>query len=1094
MKKIALLDHLPQKRQVVKILLLMKLVMFLLTVVCLQAYSKGISQEKISISVEKKNLKEVLAIIQQKSAYRILYNDNIVGNDWQVTLSLKDANVAEVLEKVLANTSLNYKLLDNNLIVISQSAYVARNVIKGSVADDKGNPLAGVSVTIKNSQRGVVSSADGLFSIEADKGDILEFSLIGHKTVTIEIKNDNDLAVTLAQEAASLNDIIVVGYGTQKKGDLTGSVGVVKTEQALKSRPATNVQELFAGSVPGLNVTKSSGAVGSGGSLNIRGVSTIGGSSGVLVLIDGTPGNIYTLNPNDIESVSVLKDAASAAIYGSRAANGVLLITTKTGKGVINSKPVVEVASSVGLQSPQFRLDFVGAADYMKLWDQALVNDGKDPLYGEQGLADLKAGKYADNKWYKEIYKKSTIINNNYMSVSGKADYITYRISGSYDYQDGTLPNNNYNRYIIRPDLSIKLAKNLTLGANVQYTETKINQPQGGTEIWQTQSARVSPISFIYNKQGQYGAGSAMAGNPIAGVNEGGYNLQKVKELLNIFDLTYTPVKNLNLKGSFSSYSFDSRTTNKVNTYNLYNDDGTIYSVQNQVNSLSEASGNNRRNMLQLTADYGVQVNRHSIKALVGYSQEYYKQTSFSASRDNMPFDGIDVLDVGIANKQNNGTASDVAIQSVFGRINYDYDGKYLLQVNARGDGSSRFAPGHRWGYFPSFSAGWNMHREKFLSDVKWLSQLKLRASWGTLGDAEKVAYYPTAAVLAFSPNIYAFNGAIVPGAWNNVAVNPNITWEKAEVTNFGVDAGFFKQKLQVTVEYFINKRSNILYQAPVPTEFGLPAPLSNLLKMQNKGLDASVSYNDRSGNFYWGIDANASFSRNKVLDLHGTGPWIGGSTYTAEGLPYNLPYGLQAVGLFQSDADVAKNPSQGTNVFAGNIQYKNQNGDNQIDGSDRIILNKNVVPINYGSNLSFGWKNIDLSMNLYGVYNQYRYMQGYEGWAFYLSQNARPMHMDAWTPQNPNASYPRLSIQYTSNDTKYSSYWLRKASYLKLQNLQVGYTLPRQVLSKMHVNYVRFYVSAQNLATLTNYPGFDPEGNYYPISRTVSFGVNLKF
>lgn len=493
--------------------------------------------------------------------------------------------------------------------------------------------------------------------------------------------------------------------------------------------------------------------------------------------------------------------------------------------------------------------------------------------------------------------------------------------------------------------------------------------------------------------------------------------------------------------------------------------------------------------------DYSFKIaSDHNLKVLAGYSQEYYKAEGFWASRDELPFDNIDVLGIGSSNKQNDNTDTyDVAVQSWFGRLNYDYQGRYLFEASLRSDGSSRFAKGHRWGVFPSFSAGWNLHREMFMTFASgWLSELKVRASWGMLGDAEKVGYYPTAQVLSYNPKIYTFNDKLIGGAYNNVAINPDITWERSKYTNLGLDLGFLEQRIKVSADYFINMRDNILYTPPVPTEFGLGAPYSNLLKMKNQGMDILISYQDSRGDFHWGADMNLSYSKNKVLEMGDSKKWIEGNSVTYLNDRYQLPFGYEAVGLFQSEEEIEKSASQG-NVFPGNIKYKDQNGDNIIDGEDRVVLNRKI-PVNIGMNLSFGYKGVDFSLNAYGKLNVTKYLSGYEGWAFYLTDNARPMHLDSWSEDNRNASYPRLTMVNTSNDYQYSSFWLRTADYLKIQNVQIGYTIPSKILKPMNIQYLRLYLSGQNLATITGYDGFDPEGGWYPLARTFSFGFNLQF
>lgn len=971
--------------------------------------------------------------------------------------------------------------------------------VKGKVISSSGGlPLPGVNVIVKGSQNSTTTDVDGSFILkDVAPKSMLVFSFIGFKSQEVAMNSQKNLVITLVEESAKLDEVVVIGYGTQKKKDLTGAVGIVNVQKTMTSRSVTNIQELLAGSVPGLNVTKASGAPGSGASLNIRGTSTIGGSSGVLVIIDGFPGNIYTLNPNDIESISVLKDAASAAIYGSRAANGVLLVTTKKGKNT--GKAVVEINTSMSTQTPQFQVDFVGSADYMKLWDQGLKNDGKPALYGAQGLADLAAGKYADNKWYKEIYKQSSLLSNQFVSVSGSSDAITYRIAGSYDSQEGTLPNNDYKRYVFHPYMSVKVSSKLKIDANIQYTQTYVNTPQGGTDAWQVLAARIAPIYPIYTKNGQYATGSANFGNPIAGENEGGFVENKYLELFTIIGATYTPLKNWNIVGNFARTSLDQQTRNRSLTYNLYNDNGDIVRKNNLLPSLTETYTNAFRNTYQITTDYSYTLNeKHSFKILGGFSEEQSTNGFFSAYRELLPFSNIHSLATGSsANQQTNGSESEVAIQSLFSRLNYEYDGRYLFQVNVRADGSSRFASGHKWGTFPSLSAGWNVHKESFFK-VPVITQLKLRASWGTLGDAEKVGAYATANILDYNPQIYGFNGNAVPGALNSIAVDKNITWELSKQTNLGIDLGFFNQKVVVSADYFYNKRQNILTPTVVPVEFGLSGPVSNLYKLDNSGFEFLIGYNDNYKDFRWGTDFNFSFSKNKVVYI-GEGSdgkpldfMINGNSYTKVGSQLNLPYGQVADGLFQNSAEVLAQ-NQGVNIFPGNIKYKDVDGNGVVDGNDRAVLN-NKVPIRFGFNLNFGWRDFDFSVNGSGSVNGYRYISGYEGWAFYLSQNARPWALDNWTPENPDASYPRISLQNTANDTRYSSFWLKKASYLKFQNIQIGYNFPKSLLDKIKITSIRTYVSVQNLATISDYPGFDPEGGYYPVSRTIALGFNFKF
>ena len=1090
---------------------IMRVSLFMLFICIFQLMATNTEAQNAIMKLETNviSIGQLINQIEKQTDYLVVFRNREVDTERTIRVQEKSGKVISYLKDAFEGTDISYEFTNKYILLSKKNHSDAVNdnqqlnrKITGTVKDNNGEPVIGANVSVKGTTNGTITDVDGNFSLEnISDNDIIVISYIGYTSKEIQGGKHNSLKIILKEDTQAIDEVVVVGFGTQKKVNLTGSIGTVKTDEVLKSRPVTNVQELLAGSVPGMVVSKGSGAAGSGASINIRGTSTIGNSSGVLVLIDGMPGNIYTLNPNDIESVSVLKDAASAAIYGSRAANGVVLVTTKTAKAT--ERPTVEFSSNIGIQNPQFKLDFVGSEDFMRLYDQAMINDGKDAIYGEQGIQDLRAGKYVDNKWYKEIYKKNTIINNTHLALSGKERSIAYRFSISNDYQDGNLPNNNYNRLIFKPDMRFQILKNLEAHASLQYTQTNIKNPNGGTTGWQSQAARISPITPIRNSDGSYAAGGAMGGNPIAGVNESGYSKERHKEMMAIFDVTYSPLKDWNIKGNIATYSHNTTTKNRVSTYYLYDEEGNIAKTENRVSSLKETNTYNFRTQLQFTTDYSFKIaSDHNFKVLAGYSQEYYKSDGFWASRDNMPFDNVDVLNTGSSNKQNgsadgdgNEYANDVAVQSWFGRLNYDYQGKYLFEASLRADGSSRFAKNHRWGVFPSFSAGWNLHRESFMIETNnWLSELKIRASWGVLGDAEKVGYYPTAQILSYDPKIYTFNDKLVGGAYNNIAVNQNITWEESKYTNIGLDFGLFDQRIKLSADYFINMRDNILYRPPVPSEFGLNAPYSNLLKMKNQGMDIMAGYQDGNGDFHWGIDVNLSYSKNKVLEMGDSERWIENNTVTYLNDRYQLPFGYEAIGLFQSEEEIANSPNQG-NVLPGNIKYKDQNGDNIIDGEDRVVLNRKI-PLNFGMNLSFGYKDFDFSLNMYGKLNTKKYLQGYEGWAFYLTDNARPMHLDAWSESNPDASYPRLTLTNTSNDydSRYNSFWLRTADYLKIQNVQVGYTVPQSVLERVNIKYLRVYLSGQNLATITGYDGFDPEGGWYPLARTFSFGFNLQF
>ncbi|MNH95376.1 TonB dependent receptor [compost metagenome] len=1026
------------------------------------------------------------------------------------------------LPKILAKANLNLvKVSDNQYIIeeiskvrnrgdqqksqdSEQNTVVNQEFISGFVRDTNGNPLSGVTVKVQKGTATVRTDDEGKFSIEATVGNTLQFNLIGYESKSLEIRSSDPIHVQLAIGITNLEEVVVVGYGTQKKGDLTGAIGTVNVEKQFKGRAVTNVQELLAGSIPGLNIRKTSGAVGSGASINIRGTQTMGTSSGVLVIIDGMVGNINTLNPNDIESVSILKDAASASIYGARAANGVMLVTTKSGK-VGDGKPVVEFNESIGIQKPQFQLKFVGAADYMRLKDEQLRNDGQTSgFYGEEGQRRLANGELPDNDWYKLIYKNTSAISNNNVAISGRSDYITYRLSTSYDYQDGTLPQNNYNRYIFKPSMTIRLSDKLNIASNLQYTNTYILEPNGGTQGFQSQAIRNSPVVPVRTPGGQYFNTGSIGGNPLAAINEGGHRRDQFKELLGNITINYSPIKNLNFQGLFARAQMDQHRRDRTLSYQLFNVDETVGLRANALTSQREYQFSNYRNTLQATGEYSYKTGKHDFKAMAGYSYEYYNNSNFQGYRENMPFNDINVLGTGgSVNQQANGGAFDYSFLSYFGRLNYSYDNRYLLQTTVRADGSSYFGPGNKWGYYPTVSAGWNVHNESFFN-VDKISQLKLRASYGEAGDAQKQLdpnnpnYYPYAVILSYDPAIYGFNGGAVSGAYQGLAVDPNIVWEVSRQTNLGLDIGLFKQKLVFSVDYFDNERDRILYRSTAPAEFGLAGPLTNGAVLKNRGWDISGSYNDTKNDFSWGVGFVLNWSKTEVVN-RGTNPLIVGDRISTIGDQFDLMYGLESMGLFQSAEEIAAAPSQGTNILPGNIRYRDISGpdgipDGVINGLDRTVLNRKI-PLIYGLNFNFGWKNFDISANLNGRHNNVMYLSGYSVVPFNLTDNVPVIGMDAWSPENTDGTAPRLSSSNTANDTRFSSFWLRKANYMKIQNAQIGYTFSNQLLDKIKIKSARIFISGQNLATISSI-NFDPEADlgYYPLSRTYSFGINARF
>ncbi|WP_052143781.1 SusC/RagA family TonB-linked outer membrane protein [Wocania ichthyoenteri] len=1086
--------------------------LFCTTIFALNSNNIISQNSKIKIKEDKiLTVDEVFDLIMEQTDYKFFYEEGIFKGYPKVEVSKGTIKINKLLDQSLSLSNLKITVTDNNNIVIKEKprsiiANQQKHSVTGVINDISGQPLIGANILEKGTTNGTQTDFDGRFSIEVENANVtLIVSYLGYSTQEIELNSQTSLEIILQEDASSLDEVVIVGYGTQKKVNLTGAVGTIKGE-ALENKPVVNVQELLIGKVPGLNISNNSGQPGSGATLNVRGTSTIGGSSGVLVIVDGVPGNIFTINPNDIENISVLKDAASAAIYGARAANGVILVTTKKAKG--NQALRVDLTTSIGVQNPQHRIDFVGAKDFMNLYNLARRNDGAtDDFYGSDDFAALENGLLPNHQWNRELFKRGELIQNNYLAFSGNSDRFSYRTAIGYDKQSGSLPRDKYKRLVVHPKFTYKITDWISLDANIQYTKTNIERPEdAGTQI--SNSQRISPITPIFTPAGNYwGPGGVPGANPIARINQGGLDTQEFKELSTILTATITPVKNWNIIPLYSHYNTQRYTHNYDKPITLYNDDETIFSqgVLNNVN-LQNAFSNSSTEILQLSTDYSLTLgDDHEFKFFGVVSQEVKKGNDFSASRLNPAFENIYVLDVGLGVKDNSGFAYNESLASVAGRLNYNYKGKYLFEAVVRHDGSSRFLDGHQWGTYPGFSAGWNVAEENFMKDkLDFISQFKIRGSWGQLGDALKISRYETRNILNFNAGLYGFNGNLVGGATADASFIPSLSWERSTKTNLGLDIGLFKNKITMSVDVFRDLRDQILYREPIEVENGVTAPFTNTLEMENKGFEFIINYRETLGDFGFNVDFNVAHSKNEVLNLRGSGPWIDGSRYTEVGGSLELPYGLQSDGLFQSQDDIDNSATQ-INVKPGNIKYVDQltvdtnndgipdEADGVINGDDRVILNDKNAFV-YGFNLGFNYKNLSLTANFYGRNNVKRYINNYEGWAFFLSNNARPMHLDSWTENNLDATHPRISLNTTSNDTQYSDYWLRKANYLKLQSLSLAYKLPKELIDVLNIDNATVSLIGQNLAMFTKYPGFDPEGGGYPLPRTITMSLQLNF
>jgi len=973
--------------------------------------------------------------------------------------------------------------------------------IEGQVLDDKGAPLSGVNITIKGASSGVATDGDGNFIIDApSENTTLVFSFIGYVTREIAVKSaTKNLAIKLQSASSTLNDVVVVGYGTQKKVNLTGSVESIQSAR-LSDRPVTQLSAALQGIAPGVTVTTTTGAPGSdAGAIRIRGIGTLNNSN-ALVLIDGIEGNMNELDPNMIESISVLKDAASSAIYGSRAANGVILVTTKRAKG---EKLNITYNGYMGKQKATNLPDKVDALDHMRLLNIAYKNTGLTPVYTDAQIEKYSQEMannpdlYPNTNWQKEVIKGSGMIQNHSVGISGSSGKLRFFTSLGYLKQDGIVKTSGFERYTLRNNADVRFSDKVSMKMDLQLINRNRTEPGRGMTNVFSQMNRIPATQLGRLTNGKWGEGWN-GNNPIAMVEDGGFIKENTLSMQGNLQLNYKPVNWLTAELVAAPRFVNVYGDKFVKAVTTYTGAGSVAFTQP---AKSEKTNSNARSWYgnyraSVTADkiFG----DHSIKWLLGASKETGYTSDFSAFRDNYLFPDYTVIEAGDkSNQQTTGNATEWALQSFFSRLNYDYKGKYLFEANARYDGTSRFGKDHKWGFFPSFSAGWRISEEEFMESLRGtLTNLKFRASWGSLGNQLIGDDYNFASNIALGS--YAMNNQVVTiGALNDMN-NELLEWESTDMTDVGVDITLFKN-LTITADWYRKITNNILLVLDIPLYIGLNAPYQNAGRVSNVGWELGINYNGRAGkDFTYGINFNISDVKNKVLDLKGLN--ASSLLQNREGYSIGSIYALEADGYFQSQDEINNHPSQVGVLAPGDIRYVNQNKDNIINNDDYKIIGSTIPRFTYGLNLNAAYKGFSFNAFLQGVGKANGYLYSYAIQPFYSGGTAHEIHKDYWTPENPNAQFPRLTYNDGGNNYLPSSFWMKNAAYLRLKNVQLGYSLPLSLIGKWGVNAVKVYVGGQNLLTRDKFwKGYDVEtpvgtGNLYPQVKVYTVGLDIKF
>ena len=985
--------------------------------------------------------------------------------------------------------------------------------LKGTVNDALG-PVAGASVVVKGTTNGTVTDMDGNFVLDVNNGDILQVSFIGYVTQDIKYTGQATLTVNLVEDTQKLEEVIVVGYGTQKKVNMTGAVAQIDSK-ALENRPVQNVSTALQGTMPGVQVTSGGGRPGQdGGTIRVRGVGTLN-TADPYILVDGIEtGTMNSVDPNDIESISVLKDAASAAIYGSKASNGVILITTKRGK---TGKPRISYNGYVGLQKPTEMIDRISSYDYARLYNQSMVDAGLNPRFEQSDLDKFRDGSspytHPNTDWYDEAYRTGVQHSHN-VNVSGGTENVKYMGSVGYLGQTGILPNAERQQFNARTNLDMKLNERLNVRLNLAYIKNDYSDPNssyagGSSDQIIRQLNRIAPWIVSRYEDGTWGTISD--GSPIAWLDMDQTVDRKNQNFSGTLSADYKIIDGLvaTVTGSYVNNQQHYRAFQKFIQYNP--------SKKSDPNKLNENFYGWHRATFDALLNYDKQFGEHGLKAMAGWHTEKYDYRENTSERKNFPTNDLTDMDAGdAATQKNGGYTRELAMISWFGRINYDYAGKYLFEANIRADASSRFADGNRWGYFPSFSGAWRLSEESFMENTsEWLNNLKVRASWGLLGNQSALDdYYPWMNTYNLDAN-YPLGGSLQSGYYQKSYKLASISWEKSRTWGLGFDATL-NNKINVTFDYYDRKTTGIIMDVPVPDEFGLGAYKDNVGQMSNRGVEVILSYNNKWGDWSFGATGNFAYNKNILQDLG----LIDGSKDMVDpnnsnkvrriGEALNTYRVYKVDGFFESDeaAQAWMDKYAGKEGYpfskkfkAGDLIYQDANGDGKIDADDRVLAGSTDPKYTFGLNLNAAYKNFDLSMTFTGAAGVSRLINR-EVTGYFAGDDSHPatVWLDAWTPENKNATMPRVAYDETSNNYNASTFWVQNSSYLRMKNLQFGYSLPKNVIKSVGIENVRFYYSVENLFTIHNMlVSVDPEigserASSFPLTQTHAFGVNITF
>jgi len=1097
------------------------------------------SYAQISISIKGEMFKDAITKVEKCLGVSFFYSNSLPALSSIVNLECKDSSLEQILNELTSDLSIEWGFAGEGQIILREKKFQEspakeKHKVRGRVVDGNGAPVIGAGIMISE-ENGAISDMDGYFTLELDNAYAqLKVVSLGFETTLIKLNGRSNIEIVLKEDTQVLEESVVVGYGTQKKVNLTGSVSMIGAEE-MTSRPISNIASGIQGLLPGVSVISPSGQPGnSRATIRVRGIGTIGNAD-PLILIDGVEGDISTLNPDDVESMSVLKDAASSSIYGARAANGVILVTTK--KLSTNNKqvePSITFSSYSGIQTPTRLPEMCNAEEFMLLDNEARANVGTPAAWSDQDFEKVKNGSspnyYADTDWLGAVLKEVALQQNYSIGINGNIGNAGYMMSYRYLNQQGLTVGNTTGekRHNFRIKLNTKMLSRVNLSTNIGYMNSNVLSPvnslsNGDGAIYN--AMRIAPNAPIYYTDGTwaYGGGNT---NPVAVLCDGG-SINTGSEQVSIHNVVkFDILKGWDATATYNITSNNAFRNTLKKTITFVNPDDKSTFNYSSPNTLKNRDIRGIQQTLIFQTNFDFNFNNHSISGVAGFSQEWSESAWFEAGRNKLITEKDPTLNLGDPSTMSNDSgARSWAIRSGFGRVAYNYEGRYLVEVNLRYDLSSRFHKSNRGGVFPSFSTGWRVSEESFMRPTRnVLDNLKIRVSWGMLGNQYvSSSDYPYLSVLREYTSGISLIGTNATTAYvQSSLANPKLSWEKIKMFDVGLDISLFKNRLNLTFDWYDKNTEGILLRLNYPAQIGALPSEQNAGKVNNRGWEFDLGWKDQLGDIFYSLSFNLSDVKNKIVDLAGNYPDLSGYQIRAVGHPIDAFYGYIAEGLMTADDfkvsdkvnhiyNLPKIPVVLGNAYQpGDIKYRDIDGpEGTPDGRitpeyDKTVIGSNIPRYTYCGRMDLGWRGIDFSLVLQGVGKCDGYLTGTARHALQdMAAYPQKVHLNRFnvsTNPDPNASYPRLTYNTGYNQNTFSTFWLEDASYLRVKNMQLGYSFAGEWMSKARMRKCRIYFSAENLLTLSKFfYAYDPEtpvstGGYYPQVKTFVLGLDIMF